>query len=74
MVQLAPTKDSINESAPTTPLDMEWMFEHSKQARRMLPGGVTVIAAFFVSFEEIFRLAKKREFLSSLGQFWINFR
>ena len=25
------------------------MFEHSKQARRMMPGGVTVIGAFFVS-------------------------
>ena len=30
-------------------IDVDWMFEHSKQARRMMPGGVTVIGAFFVS-------------------------
>ena len=54
-------------------LDVEWMFEHSKQARRMMPGGVTVIGAFFVSSaaaEDVFRsakgVAKCRELLSSL--------
>ncbi len=30
-------------------LDVDWMVEHSKQARRMIPGGVTVIGAYAVS-------------------------